>query len=69
MGALQAEMEFIGNLMGWLFAELKDDVVHDKLEDDIIHDKLELFLHNSRRVEGLQNRVKLVTPFFDPLAC
>ena len=69
MDALEAEAKFFGNLIGGLFAELKDDIVHKKLEDDIINDKLERFLRNSGRLKSLQNRLKLVTPFLDPLTC
>ena len=69
MDALEAEAKFFENLIGGLFAELKDVIVHEKLEDDIINDKLGRFLHNFGRLKSLENRLKLITPFLDPLTC
>ncbi|KZV73939.1 Mg2+ transporter protein cora-like protein [Peniophora sp. CONT] len=51
VGALEAEMVFIRNLVGGLLAEL---------EDDIDHDKFKRLLHYSRRLTSFQNRAKLV---------
>lgn len=51
VGALEAEMTFIRNLVGGLLAEL---------EDDIDHDKFKRLLHYSRRLTSFQNRAKLV---------
>ena len=51
VGALEAEMTFIRNLVRGLLAEL---------EDDIDHDKFKRLLHYSRRLTSFQNRAKLV---------
>ncbi|KAI0030235.1 Mg2+ transporter protein cora-like protein [Vararia minispora EC-137] len=51
VGALEAEMVFIRNLVGGLLAEL---------EDDIDHDRFKRLLHYSRRLTSFQNRAKLV---------
>jgi magnesium transporter len=51
LGALEAEMVFIRNLVGGLLAEL---------EDDINHDKFKRLLHYSRRLASFQNRAQLV---------
>ena len=52
-------MVFIRNLVGGLLAEL---------EDDINHDKFKRLLHYSRRLTSFQNRVKLASSSFSPLA-
>ena len=51
LGALEAEMVFIRNLVGGLLADL---------EDDIDRDKFKQLLHYSRKLASFQSRAKLV---------